>query len=58
MSHAQQLHNRRSLDGSVQIIHRTGLPDHVTAWDGSALSTSRKAVPPSRPAAGAPGGRC
>ena len=30
MSHATQLHNRRSLDDSVEIIHRTGLPGNVT----------------------------
>ena len=29
MSHAQQLHNRRYLDGYMQIINRTGLPDNV-----------------------------
>ena len=28
MSHAQQLHNRRYLDGSMQIINRTGFPDN------------------------------
>ena len=31
MSHAQQLHNRRSLDGSMPIINRAGLPDKVKA---------------------------
>ena len=31
MSHAQQLHNRRYLDGSMQIINRAGLPDKVKA---------------------------
>ena len=31
MSHAQQLHNRRYLDGYIQIINRTGLPDNVKA---------------------------
>ena len=31
MSHAQQLPNRRYLDGSVQIIKRAGLPDNVKA---------------------------
>ena len=31
MSHAQQLHTRRSLDGSMQIINRAGLPDKVKA---------------------------
>lgn len=29
MSHAQQLHNRRYLDGYMQIINRPGLPDNV-----------------------------
>ena len=31
MSHAQQLHNRRYLDGYMQIINRAGLPDNVKA---------------------------
>jgi transposase-like protein len=31
MSHAQQLHNRRYLDGYMQIINRAGLPDKVKA---------------------------
>ena len=31
MSHAQPLPNRRYLDGSIQIINRTGLPDHGKA---------------------------
>ena len=31
MSHAQQLHNRRSLDGSMPIINRAGLPDKAKA---------------------------
>jgi hypothetical protein len=29
MSHAKQLHNRRYLDDSVEIINRTGLPGNV-----------------------------
>jgi len=29
MSHAQQLHNRRYLDGYMQIINCAGLPDNV-----------------------------
>src|SRR5262245_5446761 len=29
LSHAQQLHNRRYLDGYMQSINRTGLPDNV-----------------------------
>lgn len=31
MSHAQQLHNRRDLNGSMQSINRAGLPDNVKA---------------------------
>jgi transposase-like protein len=29
MSHAQQRHNRRYFDDSMEIIHRNGLPGHV-----------------------------
>jgi hypothetical protein len=31
MSHAKQLHNRRYLDNSLQIINRMGLPSNVQA---------------------------
>jgi hypothetical protein len=29
MSHAQQLHNRRYFDDSMEIINRKGLPGHI-----------------------------
>ena len=31
MSHATQLHDRRYLDDSLQMIHRSGFPSHVKA---------------------------